>query len=62
MLRKTILVLAVASALAACSQGGKDPAKAGDKKDAKAVQLLISPEDLLTIQTNALASGPVITD
>jgi membrane fusion protein (multidrug efflux system) len=61
MLRKTILVLAVASALAACSQGGKDPAKAGDKKDAKAVQLLISPEDLLTIQTNALASGPVIT-
>lgn len=56
MLRKTILVLAIASALVACSKGAKDPAK-----DAKAVQLLISPEDLLTIQTNALASGPVIT-
>ena len=71
MLRKTILVLAIATALAACSKEAKEPAKpdasasaaaqAGDKKDAKTVQLLISPEDLLTIQTNALASGPVIT-
>jgi RND family efflux transporter MFP subunit len=61
MLRKTIFVLAIASALVACSREGKDPAKAGDNKGAKAVQLLISPEDLLTIQTNALASGPVIT-
>ncbi len=56
MLRKTMLVLAVASALVAC-KGGKDPAKT----DAKAVQLQVSPEDLLTVQSNALASGPVIT-
>ncbi|MFC0131599.1 efflux transporter periplasmic adaptor subunit [Massilia eurypsychrophila] len=58
MLRKTMLVLAIAAALVACSKGAKD-AKPG--ADAKAVQLQISPEDLLTVQSNALASGPVIT-
>lgn len=59
MLRKTMLVLAVASALVAC---GKDPAKDAKKgADAKVVQLTIAPEDLLTVQSNALASGPVIT-
>lgn len=58
MLRKTLLVLAIASALAACSQDAK---KGGDKDAAAAVQLSISPEDTLTVQTNALASGPVVT-
>ncbi|MDB5935539.1 MAG: efflux transporter periplasmic adaptor subunit [Massilia sp.] len=58
MLRKTMLVLAVASALVACSKG-KDPKDA--KADAKAVQLQVAPEDLLTVQSSALASGPVIT-
>jgi membrane fusion protein (multidrug efflux system) len=74
MLRKTLLVLAIATALAACSKDAKEPGKPGasasavaaaDKKDGKdakpAVKLLISPEDLLTVQSNALASGPVIT-
>lgn len=64
MLRKTLLVLAVASALTACGKDSKEPAKAGADKKASATverQLLISPEDLLTIQSNALASGPVIT-
>jgi membrane fusion protein (multidrug efflux system) len=69
MLRKTMLVLAIASALAACSKEAKDTAKPGagqaqaaNQKDAKApVQLLVAPEDLLTVQSNALASGPVIT-
>jgi RND family efflux transporter MFP subunit len=68
MLRKTLLVLAIASALAACGKGPKEPAKpetgtsqAAGKKDAKAVQLQVSPEDVLTVQSNALASGPVIT-
>jgi membrane fusion protein (multidrug efflux system) len=69
MLRKTILVLAIASALAACSKEAKDTAKPGaapfhaaNQKDAKApVQLLVAPEDLLTVQSDALASGPVIT-
>ncbi|MGB9110283.1 MAG: efflux RND transporter periplasmic adaptor subunit [Telluria sp.] len=67
MLRKTLLVLAIASALAACGKG-KEPAKpetataqADAKKDGKPVQLLVSPEDVLTVQSNALASGPVIT-
>jgi RND family efflux transporter MFP subunit len=68
MLRKTLLVLAIATALAACGKGSKEPAKpdtataqADAKKDGKAVQLLVSPEDVLTVQSNALASGPVIT-
>src|SRR5450830_542288 len=65
MLRKTLFVLAIASALTACGKESKDPGK-GDGKGAKeqagvAVNLLVSPEDLLTIQSNALASGPVIT-
>jgi membrane fusion protein, multidrug efflux system len=68
MLRKTLLVLAIASALTACGKGPKEPAKpetataqADANKDAKAVQLLVAPEDVLTVQSNALASGPVIT-
>lgn len=64
MLRKTILVLAIASALAACGKGQKDPAKPGATDQAaaqKPVQLLVAPEDLLTVQSNALASGPVVT-
>jgi len=58
MLRKTLLVLAIASALVACS---KDAKKDGGKETAAPVQLSISPEDTLTVQTNALASGPVVT-
>ncbi|WP_305825615.1 efflux RND transporter periplasmic adaptor subunit [Massilia brevitalea] len=66
MLRNTLLVLAIASALAACSKEGKDPAKTGPNataqaKDNKPSQLLVAPEDLLTVQSDALASGPVIT-
>jgi RND family efflux transporter MFP subunit len=60
MLRNTLIILAIASTLSACGKGPKDPAaEAG--KDAKAVQLLVQPEDVLTVQSNALASGPVIT-
>jgi RND family efflux transporter MFP subunit len=68
MLRKTLIVLAIASALAACGKGSKEPAKpdtataqSDARKDGKPVQLLVSPEDVLTVQSNALASGPVIT-
>jgi RND family efflux transporter MFP subunit len=60
MLRKTLIVLAVASVLSACGKSDKAPAKP-DAKDAKPVQLLVSSEDLLTVKSNALASGPVIT-
>ena len=69
MLRKTLIFLAIATALSACSKGPKDPAKPdtataqadGKQKDGKPVQLLVEPEDVLTVQSNALASGPVIT-
>lgn len=61
MLRKTIILLAIASALSACGKNDKDPAKPDAAKDAKAVQLMVQPEDVLTVQSNALASGPVIT-
>ena len=76
MLRKTLLALAAATALVACSKSAQEPgkngasasatasaAKEGDK-DAKkepAVTLQVAPEDTITIQSNALASGPVIT-
>jgi len=72
MLRKTLLALAIASALVACGKSAKEPEKAGASasataaadKDAKKeplVTLQMAPEDTLTIQSNALASGPVIT-
>ncbi|NRR31398.1 efflux RND transporter periplasmic adaptor subunit [Oxalobacteraceae bacterium] len=77
MLRKPLLALAVATALVACSKpspesdkgaasasaqaaAGKD-GKDKNAKDAAPVKLTIAPEDLLTVQSNALASGPVIT-
>jgi RND family efflux transporter MFP subunit len=76
MLRKTLLALAVASALVACGKSSKEPEKAGasasasasaaksDDKDAKKepeITLQMSPEDTITVESNALASGPVIT-
>lgn len=72
MLRTSILVLSIAAALAACSKDAKEPAKPGDSaaasagaKDGKngkaAPNLLVSSEDLMTVQSNALASGPVVT-
>ncbi|KQQ88955.1 efflux RND transporter periplasmic adaptor subunit [Massilia sp. Leaf139] len=59
MLRNTLLVLAIASALAACGKEAKDPK--AQAKDNKPSQLLVAPQDLLTVQSDALASGPVIT-
>ena len=45
---------------ASSSASGKT--SAGDKKDAKPpVKLVIAPEDVMTVQSNALASGPVVT-
>jgi len=73
MLRKTLLALAVASALVACGKSSKEPEKAGasasasasatakDDKKEPLVTLLMSPEDTITVESNALASGPVIT-
>ncbi|MRX10700.1 efflux RND transporter periplasmic adaptor subunit [Pseudoduganella sp. FT25W] len=69
MLRKTLLAIAIASSLVACGKSAKEPEKAGASasasataaKDEKKVTLLMSPEDTLTIQSDALASGPIIT-
>jgi RND family efflux transporter MFP subunit len=67
MLRKTLLALAIASALVACGKTAKEPEKAEGATVAKAsdkkapANLTIVPEDLVTIESNALASGPVIT-
>ena len=78
MLRKSLLVLAIASALVACGKDAKDsakPAAAGsasasattvakldkDGKPVVPVKLLVAPEDLLTVASSELASGPVVT-
>ncbi|NYE61178.1 RND family efflux transporter MFP subunit [Duganella sp. 1224] len=68
MLRKTLFALAIASALVACGKSAKEPEKgasasasASAAKDEKKVTLQMAPEDTLTIQSDALASGPVIT-
>ncbi|MEJ7806444.1 MAG: efflux transporter periplasmic adaptor subunit, partial [Telluria sp.] len=60
MLRKTFLVIAIASALSACNKGPDDADKKAGKEEAPKV-LSIAPEDILTVQSNALASGPVVT-
>ncbi|NGZ88249.1 efflux RND transporter periplasmic adaptor subunit [Duganella aceris] len=73
MLRKSLLALAIASALVACGKSAKEPEKAGasasatadagkkDEKKEPLVTLQMSPEDTVTVESNALASGPVIT-
>ena len=72
MLRKTLFALAVAAALVACDKskapektapGAAASAKEGDKDGKKEpeVTLQMAPEDTITIASDALASGPVIT-
>lgn len=59
MLRPLLFVVALAACLTACD---KFPGK-GDKKDANTTptKLVVAVEDILTLQAQALASGPVIT-
>jgi RND family efflux transporter MFP subunit len=59
MLRPLLIVVALVTSLSACD---KFPGQ-GDKKDATAApaKLAIAPEDFITVQTSALASGPVVT-
>jgi RND family efflux transporter MFP subunit len=57
MLRNTLVFVAVAAVLAGCGKGPKDNIAA----DVKPVKLLVGPEDVMTVRSDALASGPVIT-
>lgn len=59
MLRLLLIAVTLLASLSACD---KFPGK-GDKKDATAApaKLVIAPEDMLAVQVNALASGPVVT-
>ncbi|QGZ41898.1 RND family efflux transporter MFP subunit [Pseudoduganella flava] len=61
MLRNTLLAIAVATSLVACGKPPQGPDQAGKGDDKKTTRLLVAPEDLLTVQANSLASGPVIT-
>ncbi len=60
MLRPLLTAAALAISLTACD---KPPAKADTKKDSGApvAKLVIAPEDYITVQASALASGPVVT-
>ncbi len=66
MLRPSLIILALMLSLAACNrtETAKNAEKAGQSgtsgADTEAV-LQITQEDIVTIQSNALASGPVIT-
>lgn len=55
------LIVSVACLLAACGPKPGGPAGAAGAASAPARALLVAPEDLRTIETGALASGPVVT-
>jgi RND family efflux transporter MFP subunit len=59
MFRHTLFVVIVAAALAGCGKGSDKP----DQGAGSAAErpLLIAPEDLVTVRSNALAAGPSIT-
>ena len=57
MLHRIVYILFLALAVAAC---GKGP-DAGKKAAADTAPLIVSPEDLHTVKSTALASGPAIT-
>jgi membrane fusion protein, multidrug efflux system len=59
-----VLILILAATLAACGKGSDAAGKVADGKSPTAtnqVSLLISAEDVVTIASNSLASGPSIT-
>ena len=60
MLRPLLIAAVLATSLTACD---KSPGKADSKKEATAqpAKLVIAPEDFITVQANALTSGPMVT-
>ena len=76
MLRKTLIAIAIATALPACNNNKQTEKTAASnsasasadadkntigKKAQGPVKLLIAPEDTIKIATNAMVSGPVVT-
>jgi RND family efflux transporter MFP subunit len=59
MFRHTLLVVMVAATLLACGKSSEKSDKGAGSASER--PLLISPEDLLTVRSNALTSGPSIT-
>jgi RND family efflux transporter MFP subunit len=59
MLRPALIAFALLTMLTACHRRGQEPDKA--QNAAAARPLLITPEDVITLQGDALANGPVIT-
>ena len=58
MLRAALFAVVFGFCLTACN---KPPAKPKTTSAADAATLMITPEDLVTISTNVLASGPAVT-
>lgn len=62
MSRPSLLILTLCLVLTACGQGGKDSKVSDKTSNASAERALqVTAEDYVTIQSNSLASGPVIT-
>ncbi|TYQ02648.1 UNVERIFIED_ORG: RND family efflux transporter MFP subunit [Zoogloea ramigera] len=61
MLRKTLLAIAVATALAGCNKSDEEAKKKEAAAKAANITLQVASEDTLVVQSSGLASGPVIT-
>ena len=61
MLRKTLLAIAVATALAGCNKSDEEAKKRDAAAKAANITLQVASEDTLVVQSSGLASGPVIT-
>ena len=61
MLRKTLLAIAVATALAGCNKSDEEAKKKDAAAKAANIILQVASEDTLVVQSSGLASGPVIT-
>jgi len=61
MSRNSVAALAVVAALAACNKAPSAPDAAATAAASAARSWLIAPEDVLTLENTALASGPVVT-
>ncbi|MDR7050043.1 RND family efflux transporter MFP subunit [Duganella sp. 3397] len=61
MLRKTLLAIAVATALAGCNKSDEEAEKKEAAAKAANITLQVASEDTLVVQSTGLASGPVIT-